>query len=335
MAVTVGINGFGRIGRNVYRLCCKDPDIEVVAINDLTDAATLAHLLQYDSTHGIFDGTVEAKDDAIIVDGKPVKVLSEKDPANLPWTELGVDIALESTGVFRTRDKIQLHLDAGAKRVLLSVPAKSAEDVDATVVLGVNDADLTADTKIVSNASCTTNCLAPMVKAVNDVFGIEEGLMTTIHSYTNDQRILDFPHKDLRRARSAAFNIIPTTTGAAKAIGLVIPDLAGKMNGIAVRVPTPDGSLVDLVCTLKCDASVDEINGAVKAAAEGPMEGILQYSTAALVSTDIIGNRHSSIFDAPFTTKLDSKLVKLVSWYDNECGYSARCVDLFKKMAAL
>lgn len=335
MGIKVAINGFGRIGRVVYRIAHDNPDIEVVAVNDLTDAGTLAHLLKYDSTHGRFPATVEAKDGALAVDGKEIKVLAEKDPAKLPWGELGVDVVLESTGVFRTRDKIELHLKAGAGRVLLSVPSKSPEDVDATIVLGVNDHDLTSEVKIVSNASCTTNCLAPMVKAVNDAIGIEEGLMTTIHSYTNDQCLLDFPHKDMRRARSAAINIIPTTTGAAKAIGLVIPELKGKMNGIAIRVPTPNGSLVDLVAVLKKDASTEEVNAVVKAAAEGPMKGILEYSEDPLVSTDIIGTSHSSIFDSLSTMKIGAKMMKLISWYDNEYGYSCRCVDLFKKMSAL
>jgi len=335
MKIKVAINGFGRIGRVVYRVAYDDPDIEIVAVNDLTDASTLAYLLKYDSIHGRFPAGVEARDHAIVVGGRDVKVTAEKDPAKLPWGNLGIDIVLESTGVFRTRDKIELHLKAGAKRVLLSVPSKAPQDVDATVVLGVNDGDLTSKTKIVSNASCTTNCLAPMVKAVNDAIGIENGLMTTIHSYTNDQRILDFPHKDMRRARSAAVNIIPTTTGAAKAIGLVIPGLKGKMNGMAVRVPTVDGSLVDLVVTLRKDASADEVNAAVRAAAEGPMKGILKYSEDGLVSTDIIGDPHSSIFDAPLTMKIGNRMVKLVSWYDNEYGYSCRCVDLFKRMAAL
>ena len=335
MAVRVGINGFGRIGRVVYRLSHGDPDIEIVALNDLTDAATLAHLLKYDSTHGRFPGKVEAQGDSLVVDGKEIKVMAERDPANLPWGDHGVDVVLESTGVFRSRDKIDLHLKAGAKRVLLSVPSKTPEDVDATIVMGVNDADMTADTRIVSNASCTTNCLAPMVKAVHDAIGVEEGLMTTIHSYTNDQAILDCPHTDLRRARSAACNIIPTSTGAAKAIGLVMPDLKGKMNGCAVRVPTPDGSLVDLVVTLKRNASVEEVNAAVQAAAEGPMKGILYYSEDPLVSTDIIGDRHSSVFDSLSTMKIGEKMFKLISWYDNECGYSQRCVDLFKTMGAL
>jgi glyceraldehyde 3-phosphate dehydrogenase len=333
MGIKVGINGFGRIGRVVYRIASARPGIEIVAVNDLTDAATLAHLLKYDSTHGPLADEVKAKDGALVVGGKEVKVLSEKDPASLPWGDLGVDIVLESTGVFRTRDKIEKHFSAGAKKVLLSVPSKSPDDVDATVVLGVNSGDLTPDVRIVSNASCTTNCLAPIVKAVNDAIGVEEGLMTTIHSYTNDQSILDFPHKDLRRARSAAINIIPTTTGAAKAIGLVIPELKGKMNGMAVRVPTVNGSLVDLVVMVKKEASVEEINAAVKAAAEGEMKGILQYSEDPLVSTDIIGNPHSSIFDSLSTMKIGAKMIKLISWYDNEYGYSSRCVDLFEKMA--
>ncbi len=335
MAVKLGINGFGRIGRVVYRIAVQDPEIEIVAINDLTDPKTLAHLLKYDSTHGKFPGTVEAGEGCLIVNGKELKVLAERDPSKLPWGELGVDVVLESTGVFRTRDKIEGHLQAGAKRVLLSVPSKSADDVDATVVLGVNNDQLTSDVKIVSNASCTTNCLAPMVKAINDAIGIEEGLMTTIHSYTNDQRLLDFPHADLRRSRAAAANMIPTSTGAAKAIGLVIPELAGKMNGMAVRVPTITGSLVDLVATLKRDASIEEINGAVKAAAEGELKGILDYCEDPIVSTDIIGDTHSSIFDSLCTMKIGERQVKLVSWYDNESGYSNRCVDLIKKMAAL
>ena len=335
MGIKIGINGFGRIGRVVYRIAHDNPDIEVVAVNDLTDAATLAHLLKYDSTHGRFSAVVKAKDNALVVDGKQIKVFAERDPAKLPWGDLGVDVVLESTGVFRTRDKIELHLKAGARKVLLSVPSKSPEDVDATIVLGVNDGDLTSKVKIVSNASCTTNCLAPMVKAVNDAIGIEQGLMTTIHSYTNDQCILDFPHKDLRRARSAAINMIPTSTGAAKAIGLVIPDLKGKMNGIAIRVPTADGSLVDLVAMLKKNVSIQDVNAAVKNAAEGALKGILEYSEDPLVSTDVIGNPHSSVFDSLSTMKIGEKMVKLISWYENEYGYSCRCVDLFKRMAGL
>jgi len=335
MAIRVGINGFGRIGRVVYRIAHADPDVEVVAVNDLTDAETLAHLLKYDSTHGRFGKSVSVGEGKLVVDGQDVAVYAEKDPAKLPWKDFGVDVVLESTGVFRSRDKLNLHLEAGAPRVLLSVPSKSPDDVDATVVLGVNDSDLTADTRLVSNASCTTNCLAPMVKAVHDAIGVEEGLMTTIHSYTNDQRILDFPHSDLRRSRSAAANMIPTSTGAAKAIGLVIPELKGKMNGFAVRVPTVTGSMVDLVATLKKDASVDEVNAAVKAAAEGPMKGILAYGVDPIVSSDIIGDSRSSLFDSLCTMKIGTRMVKLVSWYDNEWGYSARCVDLFKKLSAL
>jgi glyceraldehyde 3-phosphate dehydrogenase len=335
MATKVAINGFGRIGRVVFRIAHEDPDVEVVAINDITDADMLGHLLRFDSTHGRFKGDVQVKDDALVVDGKEIKVMAEKDPSSLPWKDLGVDVVLESTGVFRTRDKIELHMKAGAPRVLLSVPAKSPDDVDATLVLGVNDSDLNSDVKIVSNASCTTNCLAPMVKAVNDAFGIEQGLMTTIHSYTNDQRILDLPHKDKRRARSAAANIIPTTTGAAKAIGLVIPELKGKMNGMAVRVPTVDGSLVDLVAELKKEASVEDVNAAVKKAADGDLKEVLEYSEDPLVSSDVVGNPYSSIFDSLSTMKIGDRMIKLVSWYDNEYGYSMRCVDLFKKMAAL
>ena len=334
MTVKIGINGFGRIGRVVYRIAYNDPDLEVVAVNDLTDAPTLAYLLKYDSTHGRFPDSVDAKDGILIVGGKNIKVLAEKDPGNLPWGDLDVDVVLESTGIFRTRDKIERHLQAGAKKVLLSVPSKSPEDVDATLVLGVNDDDLKSDTRIVSNASCTTNCLAPIVKAVNDAIGIEGGLMTTIHSYTNDQCILDFPHSDRRRARAAAVNLIPTDTGAAKAIGLVIPELKGKLNGIAIRTPIINGSLVDLVATLKKDATVEDINAVVKAAAEGPMKGILAYCEDPIVSTDIIRDPHSSIFDSLLTMKVGDRLVKLISWYDNEYGYSSRCVDLFKKMAA-
>jgi glyceraldehyde 3-phosphate dehydrogenase len=332
MTLKIGINGFGRIGRVVFRIASTRQDMEIVAINDLTDAATLAHLLKYDSTHGRFQADVQVEGNSLVVNGKSITVTAEKDPANLNWGEKGVDIVLESTGVFRARGQIEKHLAAGAKKVLLSVPSKSPEDVDATVVLGVNDQDLTANARIISNASCTTNCLAPPVKAIHDVIGVEQGLMTTIHSYTNDQRILDLPHKDLRRARSAATNIIPTSTGAAKAIGLVIPDLKGKMNGMAVRVPTQNGSLVDLVLTTKRDTSVEEINAVVKAAAESALKGILEYSTDPLVSTDIIGNPHSSIFDSLSTMKISDRMFKIISWYDNEYGYSARCVDLFAKM---
>lgn len=334
MGIKIGINGFGRIGRNVFRIGVSQPEIEFVAINDLTDVDTMAHLLKYDSAYGVFDGEVSTSNGNLVVNGKEIKYLAERDPANLPWGEMGVDVVLESTGIFRERGPIEKHLQAGAKKVLLSVPSKSPEDVDATVVMGVNDEAMTADAKIISNASCTTNCLAPMSKAINDAFGIEEGLMTTIHSYTNDQNIQDGPHKDLRRARAAAANLIPTSTGAAKAIGLVVPELSGKMNGIAVRTPTITGSIVDLVCSLKQDVSVEDVNAAVKAAAEGPMKGVLQYCTDPIVSSDIIGNPHSSIFDSLLTSKIGSKMFKLISWYDNEYGYSARCVDLFKRMAA-
>jgi glyceraldehyde 3-phosphate dehydrogenase len=334
MSIKIGINGFGRIGRNVFRIGIENPEIEFVGINDLTDVDVMAHLLKYDSAYGPFKGEVSTSNGNLVVNGKEIKYMAERDPANLPWGELGVDVVLESTGIFRDRASIEKHLAGGAKKVLLSVPSKSPSDVDATVVMGVNDEAMTADAKIISNASCTTNCLAPMSKAINDAFGIEEGLMTTIHSYTNDQNIQDGPHKDLRRARAAAANLIPTSTGAAKAIGLVIPELSGKMNGIAVRTPTITGSIVDLVCTLKQDVSVEEVNAVVKAAAEGPMKGVLQYCTDPIVSTDIIGNPHSSIFDAKLTSKIGSKMFKLISWYDNEFGYSSRCVDLFKRMAA-
>lgn len=334
MSIKIGINGFGRIGRNVFRIGASQPEIEFVAINDLTDVDSMAHLLKYDSAYGQFDGEVSTKNGNLLIDGKEIKYLAERDPAKLPWGDMGVDVVLESTGIFRERAPIEKHLQAGAKKVLLSVPSKSPDDVDATVVMGVNDEAMTADAKIISNASCTTNCLAPMSKAVNDAFGIEEGLMTTIHSYTNDQNIQDGPHKDMRRARAAAANLIPTSTGAAKAIGLVVPELAGKMNGIAVRTPTITGSIVDLVCTLKQDVSVEDVNAAVKAAAEGPMKGVLRYCTDPIVSSDIIGSPHSSIFDSLLTSKIGSKMFKLVSWYDNEFGYSTRCVDLFKRMAA-
>lgn len=334
MAIRIGINGFGRIGRVVLRVGQKHPDLEFVAVNDLTDADTLRHLLKYDSTHGRFPSEVKAGPDKLIVGGKDIQVLSERDPAKLPWGDLGVDVVLESTGVFRDRTNLEKHLNAGASRVLLSVPSKSSSDVDATIVLGVNDNLLNGDTRIVSNASCTTNCLAPLSKAVNDEIGIEQGLMTTIHSYTNDQPILDFPHGDLRRARSAADNIIPTSTGAAKAIGLVIPELEGRMNGVAVRVPTISGSLVDLVATLSKDVSKEEINGVVKSAAEGSMKDVLSYCADPIVSSDVIGDPHSSIFDSLSTMMVGKRMVKLVSWYDNEWGYSSRCCDLFKKMAA-
>jgi len=329
----VGINGFGRIGRLTFRaLLNKSNDVEVVAFNDLTDAKTLAHLLKYDSVHGKFPGEISVDGDYLIVNGKKIKVLADRDPANLPWGALGVEIVLECTGIFRTREKMSKHLAAGAKKVLLSVPADNPSDVDATIVLGVNDNILTPDMKLISNASCTTNCLAPIAKVLHDNFGIKKGLMNTIHSYTNDQIILDAPHKDLRRARAAAVSIIPTKTGAAKAIGLVIPDLEGKMDGFAVRVPTPDGSLVDLTCELSRNVTKEEIHAAMKAAANGPMKGILEYLEEPLVSCDIIGNPHSSIFDSGLTKVLGGNLVKVISWYDNENGYSNRLADLALKM---
>ncbi|RKY47946.1 MAG: type I glyceraldehyde-3-phosphate dehydrogenase [Candidatus Neomarinimicrobiota bacterium] len=332
MSVKVGINGFGRIGRLVFREMLNRDDFEVLGINDLTDAKTLAHLLKYDSVHKKFQGTVEAKEDSIVVNGKEIKIYAEKDPANLPWKELGVEYIVESTGVFRKRDLIAKHLEAGAKKVILTVPAK--DKIDNMVVLGVNDDSLRPDDKIVSNASCTTNCLAPVAKVLNDEFGIVKGLMTTVHSYTNDQQILDLPHKDLRRGRAAAMSIIPTTTGAAKAVGKVIPDLDGKLDGMALRVPTPDGSLVDLTVELKKEVTIEEVNAAMKKASEGSMKGILEYTEDPIVSVDVIGNSHSSIFDAK-STMVAGNMVKVLSWYDNEWGYSVRVVDLLEKMAKI
>ncbi len=333
MSIKVAINGFGRIGRLVFKAAFEDKDIEFVAINDLTDSKTLAHLLKYDSVHGKFPAEVKAEGDYIIAGHRKVKVLAVKDPAELPWKELGVEYVVESTGVFRTREKIAKHLQAGAKKVLLTVPAK--DEIDNTVVLGVNDDNLKPTDLIVSNASCTTNCLAPVVKVLHDKFGVKWGLMTTIHSYTNDQRILDLPHSDLRRARAAAVSMIPTTTGAARAVGKVIPELNGKLDGMAVRVPTPDGSLVDLVAELEKEVTVDEVNAAMKEAAEGKLKGILEYCEDPIVSVDIIGNSHSSIFDSKSTSVMGGNKVKVLSWYDNEWGYSNRCVDLLKKMASM
>ncbi len=326
--IKVAINGFGRIGRLSLRALQKYESIEIVALNDLTDAKTLAHLLKYDSVHGRFPGQVSVEEDVLEVNGKKIKVYAEKDPANLPWKELGIDVVIESTGVFRKREKLQKHLDAGAKKIVLTVPADSKDDVDRTIVLGVNNQDLKPTDRILSNASCTTNCLAPVAKVLNDNFGIRRGLMNTIHSYTNDQIILDAPHKDLRRARAAAVSIIPTSTGAAKAIGLVIPELSGKLDGLAMRVPTPDGSVVDLTCELNKEVSKEEINEAIKKAAEGPMKGILEYCTDPIVSVDIIGNPHSSIFDSKLTQVMNGNMVKIVSWYDNEFGYSSRVAQL-------
>jgi glyceraldehyde 3-phosphate dehydrogenase len=326
--IKVAINGFGRIGRLTFRALQAYENIEVVALNDLTDAKTLAHLLKYDSVHGRYPGQVSAEENCIVVDGKKFMVYAEKDPALLPWKELGVQVVVESTGIFRNREKLQKHLDAGAKKIVLTVPADKKTDVDRTIVLGVNNQDLRAEDQILSNASCTTNCLAPVAKVLHDNFGIKRGLMNTIHSYTNDQIILDAPHKDLRRARAAAISIIPTSTGAAKAIGLVIPELDGKLDGLAMRVPTPDGSVVDLTCELNRDVTKEEINEAMKKAAEGPMKGILEYCTDPIVSVDIIGNPHSSIFDSKLTQVMGGNLVKVISWYDNEFGYSQRVAQL-------
>jgi glyceraldehyde 3-phosphate dehydrogenase len=330
--IKVGINGFGRIGRLTFRALLKKENVEVVAINDLTDSKTLAHLLKYDSVHGKFPGTVSVEGEYLVINGKKIKVIAEKDPANLPWGAMGASTILECTGIFRNREKMSKHFTAGAKKVLLSVPSDSKDDVDATIVMGVNDNLLTHDMKLISNASCTTNCLAPIAKVLNDNFGIIRGLMNTIHSYTNDQIILDAPHKDLRRARAAAMSMIPTKTGAAKAIGLVIPELEGKLDGFAVRVPTPDGSLVDLTCELSKKTTKEEINAAMKAAADGPMKGVLEYNTDPIVSVDIVGNPHSSIFDAELTKVLGGNFVKVISWYDNENGYSNRMADLVIKM---
>jgi glyceraldehyde 3-phosphate dehydrogenase (phosphorylating) len=326
------INGFGRIGRNVLRAMSQEQVERVVAINDLTDTHTLAHLLKWDSVHGKFDGEISYDDENIIVRGHEIRIFKERDPANLPWKKLNVDVVLESTGFFTSRDKAELHLNAGANRVLISAPAK---DPDVTICIGVNDNAFDPDKdKIVSNASCTTNCLAPMAKVLNDNFGIAHGFMSTIHSYTNDQRILDFPHKDLRRARAAAINIIPSTTGAAKAIGEVIPDLKGKLNGGAFRVPTPDGSVTDFTAVLEKDATVDAVNAAFKEAASAKSyKGVVEYSDEALVSTDIVGNPHSCIFDSQITLMLGNRFVKVVGWYDNEWGYSNRCVELMEMLA--
>ncbi len=329
----VAINGFGRIGRLVLRAFLKyHPDIEVVAINDLTDAKTLAYLFKYDSVHKIFDGEVSHDEEHIIVNGKKIRIFAQKDPEALPWKDLAVEYVVEATGIFRTKEKAGKHLKAGARKVVLTVPAK--DDVDATIVMGVNHRDLKASDVIVSNASCTTNCLAPVAKVLHDHFGIDNGLMTTIHSYTNDQNILDLPHSDLRRARAAAMSMIPTTTGAAKAIGLVIPELNGKLDGLAVRVPTPDGSLVDLCVNLNREASKEEINAAMKEAANSYLKGFLMYSDEPIVSIDIVGNPHSSIFDAG-GTYVKGKMAKILSWYDNEWGYSCRVTDLVKYMSGL
>ena len=327
MSVKVGINGFGRIGRNAFKAYIeKNPDFEVVAINDITSPETLAHLLKYDSCFGKFNGTVEAKEGAIVVNGKEIKIVAERDPAQLPWKEMGVEVVLESTGLFTKKEGAEKHLTAGAKKVIISAPAT---DEDITIVMGVNEEKYDpALHNIISNASCTTNCLAPFAKVLDAEFGIEKGLMTTIHSYTNDQKILDLPHKDLRRARAAGLSMIPTTTGAAKAVALVLPQLKGKLNGMAMRVPTPTVSVVDLVCELKKEATKEEINAALKKAAEGEMKGILGYCDEPLVSIDFKEDPNSSIVDALSTMVIDGKMAKVVSWYDNEWGYSNRVIDL-------
>jgi len=326
MSLRVAINGFGRIGRNFFRASKGYSEFEIIAINDLTDAKTLAHLLKYDSVHGIFNADVKAGDGSITVDGKELKVFAVTEPENLPWKDLRVDIVIEATGRFADRPSAARHLDAGAKWVIISAPAK---EPDATVCMGVNEETIDPSKhKVISNASCTTNCLASVAKVVHNEFGIVKGLMTTIHSYTNDQRILDLPHKDLRRARAAALNMIPTTTGAAKAVGLVLPELKGKLNGMSIRVPTPNVSIVDLVVELAKEVTVEEINAALKKAADGPMKGILQYSEAPLVSSDFNGNAHSSIVDATLTMVLERKMAKILAWYDNEWGYSSRLRDL-------
>ena len=331
----VAINGFGRIGRAVFRIIVErdNPNIEVVAINDLSDDDILAYLLEYDSVMGRFDHEVMVEDGVMRVGRHEVKMLMEPDPGKLPWAELGVDIVVEATGRFRDRASLQKHLDAGAKRVILTVPAK--DEVDETIVLGVNDDRIDESDRIISNASCTTNCLAPLVKILDDAFGVKRGVMTTVHAYTNDQRLADVPHKDLRRSRAATENIIPTTTGAAKAVGKVLPELVGKLDGMAMRVPVPDGSTVDLVVELERDVTVEEVNDAVKAAAEGSLAGIVEYTEDPIVSTDIIGDPHSTIFDAGGTEVLGGNLVKVMAWYDNEWGYSNRVVDLIERLADL
>ncbi len=333
MAIKVGINGFGRIGRLTFRRLTEMENIEVVKINDLTDNKTLAHLLKYDTAHGILPNDIKYTDTHLIIDGKEIIASSERNPEDLKWGELGVDIVIEATGVFRTREKAALHLKAGAKKVVISAPAKSP--VDATIVLGINEEELKPEMEIISNASCTTNCLAPMVKVLNDNFGIEWGFINTIHAYTADQRIQDAPHKDLRRARAAAQNIVPTSTGAAKAIGLVIPELKGKLDGMATRVPVLDGSITDLTVKLKSNPSEEQINNAFKTASETYLKGILQYSEEPLVSSDIIGNPYSCIFDSLLTKTLGNGEVKVLGWYDNEAGYSARLAELTLKFASL
>ena len=332
-ATRIGINGFGRIGRCVFRILADRPDFEVVAVNDLFENEQLAYLLKYDSIMGVFESEVRCDDEALFVGDRRVTMTAERDPGEIPWGELKVELVIESTGVFRKREQLARHFASGASKVILTVPAKDA--IDATIVIGVNDGELQAEHRIVSNASCTTNCLAPLVKILDDAFGIEQGLLTTVHAYTNDQRLADVPHKDLRRARAAAENIIPTTTGAARAVAKVLPHLEGRLDGLAMRVPVPDGSIVDFVCRTGARPTAAEVNAAVEAAAAGPMAHIVEYSEVPLVSTDIIGNPHSSIFDARSTKADGDGFVRVVSWYDNEWGYSNRVVDLLGRMAAL
>ena len=324
----IAINGFGRIGRMCFRSLINNSQVEVVAINDLTDVKTLAHLLKYDSVHGRFSGTIDHNADSIVVNGKAIKIYAAKDPASLPWGDLGVEVVIESTGIFTDKESASKHIQAGAKKVIISAPATGAVK---TIVLGVNDDQITAEDTVLSNASCTTNCLAPMAKVLHDKFGIEKGYITTIHAYTADQRLQDAPHKDLRRARAAALSMVPTSTGAAKAVGEVLPELNGKLDGVAVRVPTPDGSMTDLVAVLKRDVTIAGVNAAMKEAAEGPMKGILEYCTDPIVSIDIVGNLHSCIFDAALTA-VNGNLVKVMGWYDNEAGYSQRVCDLIAKI---
>jgi glyceraldehyde 3-phosphate dehydrogenase len=333
VTVRVGINGFGRIGRSVFRILADRDDLEVVAINDLSTNDHLAYLLRYDTVMGVFDADVRTDGDSMTVNGRRIAMTSEKDPARIPWREHSVDVVVESTGKILTRDALAKHLDAGARRVVLTVPAK--DEIDAMIVMGVNDETLRPEHRLVSNASCTTNCLAPIAKILDERFGIEEGLMTTVHAYTNDQRLADVPHKDLRRSRAAAENIIPTTTGAARAVGKVLPRLKGKLDGLAMRVPVPDGSIVDLTCRLRAKPSRDEVNAAVRESAQGQLSRIVEYSEAALVSSDIIGNPHSAIFDARSTRAEGDGWAKVLAWYDNEWGYSNRVVDLVERLAAI
>jgi glyceraldehyde 3-phosphate dehydrogenase len=332
--VKVAINGFGRIGRSVFRILNSKQDVDIVAINDIFDKGALTYLLKYDTVMGRFPDEVSLEGDMLKTGSQSVKLIAERDPSSLPWGELGVDIVIESTGIFRQRDQLENHITAGAKRVVLTVPSK--DEIDYTVVLGVNDDGLLPEHRIVSNASCTTNCLAPMAKVLNDSFGIDMGVINTIHAYTNDQRLADVPHSDWRRSRAAAENVIPTTTGAARAVGKVLPELDGKLDGIAMRVPVPDGSVVDLNVRLEKDVSIDDVNDAVRSAADsGPLKNVLQYSTLPVVSSDIIGNPHSSIFDAPFTRVIEGNFVKTLNWYDNEWGYSNRVADLLSVLHAL